>query len=311
MLMTSKVMIFTAVVGMLISGCGDNGKSREAQGDGRLNVVCTTGMITDLVKNIAGDKAEALGLMGPGVDPHLYKASQGDMEKLAAADIIFYNGLHLEGKLTEILEKMAQKKRVIPVSRSIPKGMLIKIGEAENAYDPHIWFDLSLWMQTVEVVVEEMSEVDGKNAEEYRINGDKYLKELGGNHNWALVKIADIPPNQRVLITAHDAFSYFGRAYNIEVVALQGISTVAEYGVNDVTRLVDLIVERGIKAVFVESSVSPRSINAVREGVRARGIEVEIGGVLYSDAMGAPGSGADTYIGMVKTNVNTIMGVLK
>jgi len=283
----------------------------QESADGRIAVVCTTGMVADLAANIGGERVVVTGLMGPGVDPHYYKASQGDLAKLRTAELIFYNGLFLEGKMEDIFEKMARSKKVAAVAETIPTEELRRPSEFQGNFDPHIWFDVSLWAQTIETVVASLSEVDPAGAAIYRQNGERYRVRLDALHQWVIEQVGMIPESGRVLITAHDAFGYFGRAYGVEVVGLQGISTVAEYGVNDVTQLVDQIVERQIKAIFVESSVPARSIEAVRRGCLDRGFQVEIGGTLYSDAMGAAGSGADTYIGMVESNVSTIVKGLK
>ena len=295
---------------VLLSCNEQNSDGNKAGNSGKIKIVCTTGMITDLVKTIGGDRVEVIGLMGPGVDPHYYKASQGDIQKLGSADVIFFNGLFLEGKMEEIFEKMARKKKVVAVSQNVSQDKLRKPPEFDGNYDPHIWFDVSLWQTTIDVVISTLSAIDPEGADYYAPNGKAYFAQLDSLHQWVKQQIATIPKAHRVLVTAHDAFGYFGLAYDIEVVGLQGISTVAEYGVNDVSRIVDLVVSRNVKAIFVESSVPQRSINAVREGCRARGFEVIIGGTLYSDAMGAAGSGADYYIGMVQSNVNTIVSAL-
>lgn len=287
------------------------GCSAPERGDERIEVVCTTGMVADLARNIGGDRIAVVGMMGPGVDPHYYKASQGDLAKLTAANLILFNGLFLEGKLEAIFAKMARRKPVLAVAEHIPEERLLRPPEFDGNFDPHIWFDVSLWAQTIEPVVARLSALDPDGASVYRQNGARYRARLDSLHRWIFNQIALLPEASRVLITAHDAFGYFGRAYGVEVVGLQGISTVADYGVNDVTRLVDLIVEREVKAIFVESSVPARSIEAVREGCLDRGFPVAIGGTLYSDAMGAAGSGADTYVGMVESNVNTLVGALR
>ena len=274
-------------------------------------VVCTTGMVVDLAQRIGGDRVRVIGLMGPGVDPHYYKASQGDLAKLDRADVIFYNGLSLEGKMQDIFGKMARIKRIVAVADAIDKADLLQPDELEGHYDPHIWFDVSLWSKTINSVVRALSEIDPEGAESYQRNGVLYREELGALDAWVKEQVEQIPSGQRVLITAHDAFSYFGQAYGIEVMGLQGISTVAEYGVNDVTGLVDFISERKIRAIFVESSVPERSIEAVRQGCLQRGHTVSIGGTLFSDAMGGQGSGADTYVGMVRSNVETVVGALR
>ena len=299
------IFIFIFILSCAL-GCGTPERS-----DQQIEVVCTTGMVADLARNIGGDRIAVVGMMGPGVDPHYYKASQGDLAKLTTANLILFNGLFLEGKLEDVFAKMARRKQVLAVAEHLPEERLLRPPEFEGHFDPHIWFDVSLWAQTIEPVVARLSALDPDGAAVYRQNGARYRARLDSLHQWVVEQVALLPEARRVLITAHDAFGYFGRAYGVEVVGLQGISTVAEYGVNDVTRLVDLIVEREVKAIFVESSVPARSIEAVREGCLERGFQVEIGGTLYSDAMGAAGSGADTYVGMVESNVNTLVGALR
>ena len=213
--------------------------------------------------------------------------------------------------MQDIFGKMARAKRIVAVADAIDKSDLLQPAELEGHYDPHIWFDVALWSKTVDSVVRALAEIDSEGAETYQRNGDAYREELAALDAWVIEQVEQIPSGQRVLITAHDAFGYFGRAYGIEVMGLQGISTVAEYGVNDVTGLVDFISERKIRAIFVESSVPERSIEAVRQGCLERGHTVSIGGTLYSDAMGGQGSGADTYVGMVKSNVETVVGALR
>ena len=291
---------------------GCTGSSTENLDDaGHVSVVCTTGMVADLAQRIGGDRVRVIGLMGPGVDPHYYKASQGDLAKLDRADLILYNGLLLEGKMQDIFGKMARNKQTVAVADAIDKADLLQPDELEGHYDPHIWFDVSLWSKTIDPVVRALSEIDSEGAESYQRNGDSYRKELDSLDAWVTEQVEQIPSGQRVLITAHDAFGYFGQAYGIEVMGLQGISTVAEYGVNDVTELVDFITGRKIRAIFVESSVPERSIEAVRQGCLQRGHTVSIGGTLYSDAMGSQGSRADTYVGMVRSNVETVVGALR
>ena len=268
-------------------------------------------MITDMVARVGGDAVQVTGLMGPGVDPHYYKATQGDLKHLSQADIIFYNGLFLEGKMEDIFDKMSRNKTVVAVARDLDEAQLRRPPEFQGHFDPHVWFDVSLWHQTIDAVEAALTQATPAGAEEFAARAQAYRTELQGLHEWVGSRVAEVEESRRVLITAHDAFGYFGDAYGIDVLGLQGISTVAEYGVNDVRHLVDVIVERKVKAIFVESSVPERSINAVREGCVARGHDVVIGGTLYSDAMGEAGSGADTYVGMVRTNVNTIVGALK
>jgi manganese/zinc/iron transport system substrate-binding protein len=277
----------------------------------KIITVSTTGMIADAITNIAGGNAQVTSLMGAGVDPHLYKVTQGDLEKLQNADIIFYNGLHLEGKMSEVLEKLSAKKKVIAISDGINRAKIRLLDPKGNSRDPHIWFNVAIWKDAVLYASSEIQKADSLNREIYKTNTLKFANELDALDVWVTTEINSIPVQSRLLITAHDAFGYFGEAYNMEVKGLQGISTVSDYGLNDVTSLVNIIATRKIKAIFIETSVSDKSIKAVVEGCKAKGHEVKIGGTLYSDAMGQPGTPEGTYIGMVKANVNTIVKALK
>ncbi len=300
-------LLFISILIAFLPACQP---SENVGNEGKLQVVCTTGMIADAVSRVAGDLAEVESLMGPGVDPHLYKASQGDLAKLGGADMIFYNGLHLEGKMGEILEKVGKRKPVIPVSEGLDQSRLLELEGFSGTYDPHIWFDVQLWSQVVVFVGEKLASQDPENAETYRQRAAAYRDELIGIDEWVRSELGKVPAEQRVLITAHDAFAYFGRAYGVEVRGLQGISTMSEYGLRDVSDLVEFISSRRIPAIFVESSVPAKSLEAVAEGCRRRGHEVAIGGTLYSDAMGAAGTPEGTYTGMVKANVQTIVHAL-
>ncbi len=294
---------------VLIIGCSS---PSERQGQAtRLNVVATTGMIYDAVTNIVKDSADVQALMGPGVDPHLYKATQGDLTMLTEANLILYNGLYLEGKMGEVFNKLQRIKPVMAVAEVLPKDLLRDNPIYEDANDPHVWFDVALWRQVVTNVRDILIVQDSVNADYYGSNANTYLATLDSLHVWVKSEIATIPEDQRVLITAHDAFGYFGDAYGIEVIGLQGISTLSEFGLKDISELVKLIVDRKIKAVFVETSVSPKAIEAVVTGCKERGHEVVIGGNLYSDAMGEWGTFSGTYVGMVTENVNTITEALK
>jgi manganese/zinc/iron transport system substrate-binding protein len=272
-----------------------------------LKVVCTTGMIADALQQIVGDSAKVESLMGPGVDPHLYKATQGDLKLLRSADVVFYNGLHLEGKMGDVLSKLGRLKPVIALADSLPAARLMNSTDYAGAYDPHVWFDVSLWSEVVAVAGRNMARLDPSKAAYYQSNTAAFQGELAALHEEIQQKISEIPQAQRVLITAHDAFAYFGRAYDIEVRGLQGISTLSEYGLKDVSQLVDFITARQIRAVFVESSVPTKALEAVVEGCTQRGHKVRIGGTLYSDAMGAEGTPAGTYTGMVRENVAVIV----
>ena len=285
--------------------------SSENQEKESIKIVCTTGMLADAVHNIVGEEAQVIGLMGPGVDPHLYKATQGDLKELSNADIIIYNGLHLEGKMGEIFEKLENRKRIIVAADGVKKSELIQSADFQGAFDPHLWFDVALWAEVVEHLGIEISTVEGFNKDAILKNTLSYSNKLKELDLWVSEEIAKIDSSKRVMITAHDAFGYFGRAYNIEVRGLQGISTLSEYGLKDVSDLVSYITDKKIQAVFVESSVSDRSLKAVVEGCEKRGHTIDIGGTLYSDAMGQEGTAEGEYIGMVNYNVNTIVKALK
>ena len=293
---------------LLAAGCIAEGQARTA--DGRVDAVATTGMIGDAVARIGGDRVRVVALMGPGVDPHLYKARAGDVRRIAAADVIFYNGLHLEAALGEVFEEMAERTRTVAVTRGIPEARLLSPPEFAYAHDPHVWFDVGLWTEVVREVARALEAEDPAGAETYRRNAAAYLAELEALDAWVARRIAELPRERRVLVTAHDAFNYFGRAYGVEVRGLQGISTAAEAGTADVQGLAAFIVARRLPAVFVESSIPRRTVEAVQAAVRARGFEVRIGGSLYADAMGDAGTPEGSYVGMVRHNVNTLVEAL-
>jgi len=274
----------------------------------QLNIVATTGMIADLTKNIGGDVVTVDSLMGTGVDPHLYKATQGDLRKLMKADIIFYNGLHLEGKMQDIFEKMARKKAVYAVADNLPEQKIIYHGKHS---DPHVWFDIQLWLKVGENVLTALIKNDPTNQAQFEQNAATYFKVLTELDQWTAQQIKSIPEQQRILITAHDAFGYFGQAYGLQVRGLQGVSTAAEFGLQDIKQLKDIIVANQIKAVFVESSVSPRFIQSLVKGVQAEGNTLTVGGELFSDAMGLANTPEGNYVGMVTHNVKTIVNALK
>lgn len=286
--------------------------TKEKKSNNKLKVVTTTTMITDLVKNIGGDKIDVKGLMGSGVDPHLYKASEGDVSKLFNADVVIYNGLHLEGKLEEVFEKMKhQNKNVVVVSDVIDKKNLIGSENFASNYDPHIWFDTNKWSKVATYVATKLAELDSENEETYKANVTTYLAKIKTLNTKIDAKINELPVEKRILVTAHDAFNYFGRQHKFSVVGLQGLSTTAEAGVKDVQRLAKFIIDNNVKAIFVESSVPKRTIEALQQAVKAKGNEVTIGGTLYSDALGDMGTEEGTYLGMYKANVNTIVNALK
>lgn len=305
-----KSFVAFIILGLLLAGCS-NSENTSGNNDGKIQVTATTGMIADVVKNVGGDHVEAIGLMKPGVDPHLYKASQGDIKKLEDADMIFYNGLHLEGKMDDIFKKMEDEKPTIAVTKDVSESELISADDGYTQYDPHLWFNVKHWITATETIMEELSKFDSDHAEDYKKNGEAYMEKLEELDSYAKEQIASIPKESRVLVTAHDAFGYFGEAYDIKVMGLQGISTASEYGSKDVSNLRDYLVENKVKAVFVESSVPKKAIEAVIEGAKEKGHEVTIGGELFSDAMGEEGTEEGTYLGMVRHNVDTIVKALK
>ena len=274
-------------------------------------ITTTVGMVTDIVRQVAADKAQVQGIIGEGVDPHLYRTTRNDVAALMSADVVFYNGLLLEGKMADALVSIATKVRhVYQVTRLIDEQYLLEPAEFAGHFDPHVWMDVVAWMRAVEAVTGKLAEFDPANAAFYRKNATAYLLELEKLDRYARDRIATIPEPRRVLITAHDAFNYFGRAYQIEVLGIQGLSTESEAGLEQINRLVDLIVERNIMAVFVETSVSPKNIKALIEGAASRGQTIKIGGALFSDAMGQPGTYEGTYLGMIDHNVTTIARAL-
>ncbi|MCD8405316.1 zinc ABC transporter substrate-binding protein [Tenacibaculum dicentrarchi] len=300
--------VIVVILVLITIGC----KTTEKKQNGKLNVVTTTTMITDLIKNIGGTKIEVNGLMGAGVDPHLYKASEGDVSKLFNADVVIYNGLHLEGKLEEVFEKMQhQNKKTIVISDVIDKKNLIGSELFASNYDPHIWFDITNWTKITSYVTNKLAEIDVKNASFYKENAKIYLEKLQELNKQVATKINELPQEKRILVTAHDAFNYFGRQHKFNVVGLQGLSTATEAGVQDVQKLAKFIIDNKVKAIFVESSVPKRTIEALQAAVKSKNQEVVIGGTLYSDALGSAGTIEGTYIGMYNANVNTIVNALK
>ncbi|WKB79868.1 zinc ABC transporter substrate-binding protein [Cellulophaga lytica] len=304
----NKYIIISALM-LQLFGCKTDTKNAD---NGQLNVVTTTTMITDLLQNIGGNAINVVGLMGSGVDPHLYKASEGDVSKLVNADVVFYGGLHLEGKLVEVFEKMEKTgKKTIAVSNALDKKELIGSEYFASNYDPHIWFNVTFWKQITTYVTNELKKADPKNASVFEKNSNKYLEDLTKLDAEVRAKINELPKDKRILVTAHDAFNYFGNTYGFNVVGLQGISTATEAGVQDVQELSKFIIDNKVKAIFVESSVPKRTIEALQASVKSKHHDVAIGGTLYSDALGDKGSVEGTYIGMFKYNVTTIVNALK
>lgn len=305
------------------AGCDsdENGRGRAVSADGDFvhtfsgeypyTIVATSGMVTDIARVVAGDKARVIGLMGEGVDPHLYKPTRNDVNQLLKADVVFYSGLLLEGRMTDTFTKVARRgKPVFAVSEAIDESYLREPPEFAGHYDPHVWMDVAAWSECVDFIAKTLGKFDPLNAALYRKNADDYRAQLALLDGYVRCVIATIPVEQRVLITAHDAFGYFSRAYEIPVNAVQGISTESEAGVNDINTLVDFIVDKKIKAIFVESSVSDKNLRAVVEGAHEKGWSIQIGGELFSDAMGAPGTYEGTYVGMIDHNATTIARAL-
>jgi manganese/zinc/iron transport system substrate-binding protein len=308
-----QFLLLLSIASALLSACSaSTGGSNLPIAERTINVVTTTGMIADIIKNVGGDRVQVTALMGPGVDPHLYKASEGDVLRLQEADIIFYNGLHLEAQMGDVLERLNEFGiKTVAVTDKVDRAQLESPPEFQGNYDPHVWFDVTLWMKAVEQVGDALAELDPDSGSAYEANTEAYLAELAELHQYVLDQANTIPAEQRILITAHDAFNYFGRAYGFEVRGLQGISTEAQAGTADVQALADFIVEKRIPAIFVESSVPQRNVEAVQAAVQAQGFAVRIGGSLFSDAMGSEGTPEGTYIGMVRANVDTIVSALK
>lgn len=274
-------------------------------------ITCTTGMVADIVRNVAGDEADVAQLMGSGVDPHLYQATRSDIAALLRSDAIFFNGLMLEGKMADALIKVSRKvQHVYQVTDLEDKSFLLEPPEFQGHYDPHVWMDPSIWKRCAGVVAESMAEFDPPNAGLYRSNYEAYAAKLDALDAYAQRCFASIPERSRVLVTAHDAFNYMGRRYGLEVRGIQGISTESEAGIEDINRLVDLLVSREVKAVFVETSVSDKNVRSLVEGAKARGHQVTVGGNLFSDAMGTAGTYEGTYIGMIDHNVTVITRAL-
>ena len=276
-----------------------------------LNIVTTCAMVTDIVTIVAGDKAEVTGLIGEGIDPHLYQPTRNDVVQLLDADVVFYSGLMLEGGMTDKFSQVARKGvQVYAVTESLDEKFLRKPEEFEGHFDPHVWMDVTAWAEAVTMVATALGEFDTANKSYYEDNANKYREQLTALDEYAKKVVGSVPKEQRVLITAHDAFGYFARAYDVPVRSVQGLSTESEAGINDINELVDFIVEKKVKAIFVESSVSQENIKAVIENCAKRDWTVVIGGELYSDAMGAPGTYEGTYIGMIDHNATTVARAL-
>lgn len=299
------VIVFS--LSLILFGCATDTTKEDRKGV----VVATTGQIADAIKAISGGHLQVSALMGPGVDPHLYKATQSDLSKLDKAEVIFYNGLHLEGQMLDIFEQMSKSKSVLAVGETLNKSDLLASDDDAMLHDPHIWFDIELWKGVVQAIGTKLQEEYPEFKDDFVANEKEYLKQLEELQVYAKDRVNEIPEKQRILVTAHDAFNYFGRSQGFDVRGLQGLSTDSEYGVKDVQEMVDFLVANKIKAIFIESSVSDKAMKAVIEGAKEKGHAIVIGGELFSDAMGAEGTKEGTYIGMYQHNIDTIVDALK
>lgn len=307
---TIKITIVMILgLSLILTGCATKeNKSDGALSEGQISIVTTIGQIAEPLSVIGGDKVNVQSLMGPGVDPHLYNATQGDIKKLDDSDIVFYSGLHLEGNMIEIFEEIGKRKPVLAIGEVVPKDQLLR--DDADAVDPHIWFDIDLWKQALNSAVDELKNFSPDNAEYFEANKVKYFEELDALSKESKEKLAQIEKEKRVIVTAHDAFGYFGRMHDMKVVGLQGLSTEDEIGISDIDETIQTLLEHSIPAVFVESSINPNSIKAVIEGAASQNLNVKLGGELYSDAMGSEGTPEGTYIGMYRHNVDTIFKAL-
>ena len=313
----SAITLLISILMLMSIGCSGESTSQSTNntsaesGDGPITVISTIGMITDPASIIAGEHAMVSGLVGSGIDPHLYKPTRTDISKLMDADAVLYCGLMLEGRMTDAFVRIASSGIIVrAVSEAVDPSSLLEPEELEGHHDPHLWMDPRAWSLAMDVIAETLGQADPAHADDYQTNAASYKAQIAELDAYAVQALASVPESQRVLVTAHDAFNYFGERYGYEVVGIQGISTESEAGVRDIERIVDLLVERKVRAVFVETTVSERNINALIAGAKARGHDVVIGGSLFSDAMGEEGTYEGTYIGMIDHNVTTIVRAL-
>lgn len=306
-----KYLILPPLLALLLAGCGAQGAGQGS--DGSLKVVSTTGQIGDAVRYIAGEQVIHSSLLGPGIDPHTYVATEGDLRTFQEADVIFYNGLHLEAQLERVLDQIGARSEttVVALGDGLDPALLLNWQPGAGfPHDPHIWNDVQLWKGVVTGIRDTLVAKDPANSASYLANSSSYLAQLDELDAYIKAQAATLAPEQRVIITAHDAFNYFGRAYGFEVEAVQGISTQAEASTADIQALAEIVLRRGVPAIFVESTISPRTIEAVQAAVQSAGQDVKVGGQLYSDALGAADGPAGTYIGMMRANIDTIVAAL-
>lgn len=302
-------LLMILLFALTLSGCSS---STNKKADDKLNVIATTTMLGDLTSIIGGNKVEVTYLMGPGVDPHLYQASANDVTALQNADVVVYNGVHLEGKMGDVFGSLEKSdKNIICIEKALDEKDLLTSADDNSTHDPHIWFNVGNWKKAALFVKDQLSIMDEENAQTYDENYQNYIVELDNLETYIKDRIEELSEEQRVLITAHDAFGYFGKAYGFDVKGLQGISTDAEAATSDISKLADFITENKIKAIFVESSVPAKTVESLQAAVKERGFDVKIGGELYSDSLGDKKSGHDSYVTTFKANIDTIVDALK
>jgi manganese/zinc/iron transport system substrate-binding protein len=316
----TRIACFLGIAVAILTGCTSEPRVTDFSAKKQLDVVCTTGPVVDILRNVGGERLNVIGLMGPGVDPHLYRATTADVERLNKADMIFYSGLHLEGRMAELFEKIAQRKPAFAVTQSLVEQNNVKLRrppEFEGYYDPHVWHNPTMWAECVKYVGKILTEKDPSHKDEYAKNVEAYLKQLAEADDYCRKQLSVIPEEQRALVSVHDAFNYFCAEYGLIAMPLKGVSTEDEVTIGRMDEVVKFLVDRKIKAVFVESATSPQIVEALLAPCRKAGHEVKVGPrdgveyVLYADALGPAGSGADSYLGMIKANVDTIVSALK
>jgi manganese/zinc/iron transport system substrate-binding protein len=301
----SLVAIIVLLLGASLTGCVDD-EDASGAGDGRIRVVATTNIVADLARQVGGDDVEVVALMPPGVDPHQYKASAGDVRRLSEADLIVYGGLELEGKMGDVFAELGDRVPTVAVAEGLPEDRLIPVDGSPGRFDPHVWNDPELWGSAGVALGDALAEVDAANADAYRERAAAYADRLLTLRDELRRRLADVPEGSRVVVTSHDAFRYFGRAFGFEVAGIQGVSTATEATTADVDRIARLVAERRLRAIFVESSVPRQTVDAVLAAARSRGQTARVGGSLYSDSAGDEGTPEGTYEGMLRANVETI-----
>lgn len=307
-----KWLSLALLIMVFVSGCSSDDRPSRSEGE-KISIVTTTSFLTDLVETIGGEHVSVTGLMGPGVDPHDYQPSTSDIVAMGEANIVIYNGLTLEERFAEVFDQLGERDvlTIIAAEGIESDSVLLDQEESDSqAVDPHIWFSISRWKQVTQYIAEELSTYDPENADDYERNATAYLSELNDLSDYVEDRVSEVPESSRFLVTAHDAFQYFGEEFNFEVIGLQGLNTRTEAGTGDISQMATFIVENDIRAVFVESSVSPRSIEALVEATNSRGHQLENAGELYSDALGSSENNTDTYLTMYRSNVDTIIDAL-